>query len=514
MPRKKKNKQAKVNKRGPVVNSSRALAQPIVKSEISSLRREIRNVADSYAKREIKTKVNELTRTLDQPFAGHDNAAVFWLRRYLNPCDDVSLAESGIPDKETAPAARFGVVQNVTYSPKDTFLDCQYYTYMISDTQMSMIQVHIKRKAYECTRFYVFPNYFTPILIVESGTYEVDYIVDGAKQFTRTIKNVAQWASTQQNSEEVYGLGNTNLMKGSPLYKNGIVYYRNNFFGITLSNKGKPLDKNGCIYATYFNLDSEVTPTTTAGDASTNSMNYYGVPIDEADFNSRNNDSAVLTAKQGVYGVLYNWHPDFKYQRMRDSYLINRQDIRNETDRMSNTVTAVNLLSDVVPHTGQNPAKLVGQDAHFAINAAPSLNDQAEEYYDTLYVWRKSVNTGDPVCFQLPYFANDSWSWKCLGILYTGDESGLQANIKICAEYSAMIAPSSPLIANVIRPPAYDEAIMEFATLFVHARIMIYPSSFNSWNKIWQKMKDFYKNNKCWINPLLKNGLSALAGCL
>lgn len=454
---------------------------------------------------------------INEPFSGHNQNAVNWLRRYLNPCDDVSLTMTGIPDMETAPAYTWNMPLNLKWD-KSMFENFTTYTQFTSGGNVNMTKLSVQRLSWTATRFYLFPNAFAPLLVIEEGMYNVvARNQDDTQLWSRQMSYMAKWI--KQDAAEIIDMDLDDLQKPistTTLSKQQVQFYRNDAFGITINNAQNLLSKAGTIYARYFQLQtrdgSHRIGSTTFVE---NTIQYYGLPFTESDFSAQGAYSD--NADKGLYGVLYNWHPDFKYQQLNDRVLTNWNSIDREQYStpiiqgidISNQSLLRGVQSNDMPRTGVSLSLSASLGCQLTSSDAVFPSGLLVLDSKTIMPVNKAYAT------ELPFFYNDSWSWKGLAIYFSAaDIGGLDASVKVAGAYSAILAPSANNRANVVKPPPYDPEILKFAALFTLYQDGIYPASYNSWNQIWKRIKQFYKNNKSWINPLIIQGGKGLLGAL
>lgn len=481
------------------------------KKQVRVVRRQIRSVralAKKFRKLHVNTqrrggKMSSVVTKLAEPFSGHNQNGVNWMRRYLNPCDDTTLTITGIPDAEVAPNLVVNMPYTVSYDP--AIASHEAVTYSIdSSGRATKVSVQIVRSVYKGTMFYLFPNIFNPLLIVEYGDFKC-YWKDSHGTTIRTddVNYFAElhYSNAFNNTHSFDPTGSVEDVDPETYPSaNEIQYYRNMGLGITITNTSANLKKAGQFYCRYFNLETAVTDV--SGDAPNDHATFVvgGAPVVAPDFGS-GIESKILKGDAGVYGVIYNWHPEYKYQTLKETMLMNtncRVGDRIYDGSCNQILITSHTINESyptdVPDDNRNIRLTTAYLEQGMFNGFLKLND----------------DSGLGANIALQYFANDSWSWKCLGIRYSGAADGLIANIKIAGIASMMCSPASQVVPMIVSPPPYDRAVMEFIALFCHENVMIYPASFNSWNKIWKRIREFYRNNKNWINPAISGIASAI----
>lgn len=389
-----------------------------------------------------------LRRAIDkQPFAGLNQDAVNWLRRYLNPCDDQQLVVSGIPDRETGRAYIYNKTFMISYN-KETFSRFSACFYN-KDTKETVSILCERQGDPEELLFIRLPYPGLVGMLVEKGTYKSTNLstVYSSNYAVKYIFD-PNWCRTVSTGDE----------EGIPdLYTaNYGIKFRMMAAGYTLSNNTSKLNLNGNFVTTVFypHNKQEINPAngSVTEDLTHNIMS--GIPLSYDSVTSAGNYK-VTRGDEGVYGVLGNFHPEFKYINL---------------DLLDPILSTDTVKYDIQLYEGN------------LVNTGFGIYNQNIDGSNVSYFCADSIA-------DTHWIIDDSWTWYGMVTAYKGDFSTINLSVKIANLYSILVTPISPLnVSTVIQPPVTPE-LTNFAGEFTRANLFVYPAAWNSWNKVWSAIK-------------------------
>lgn len=392
-----------------------------------------------------------LSRAIDkQPFSGYNQDAVNWLRRYVNPCDDQQLVLTGIPDKEAGRSYIYNKTF-VTHYNSTMFQSFDGYFERAGDLTNETIT---RTGDPTMVVFIRLPFIGLSGVLIEYGSYTSHATGTTFTHVSRMIYDPnfcleGTFANTNDPDFYTKGMGiKARLMSA----------------GYTIFNNTSKLHVNGnfvtSVYYPHFTLEVNE-------NNKLNHLKLNGVPFTYDQVTGAGN-FRTLKGEQGVYGVLGNYHPEFKYVDMT------RLGRAAQPRLYCVEYNAGNLVNTVQP-TGAGCFFNSVADAHAILN--------------------------------------DDWNWYGQVTAYTGDFTNIDFTIKVATVASILVTPISSLNSSTVIQPPCTPYLTEFASDFTRDNLMVYPASWNDWNKVWSSIKSGWRNFLTTVDGGL-NAAQAVVGIL